>query len=265
MSDAVSIANRALADAGTRSSIVSFDEGSNESNNVSLIYIPARQQLMRAAHWGFAGAQATLSLLKSAPGTLETPAFPPSGVWSSLYPPLPWLYEYAWPADCLQGRRVINNYGVGPGSQIPLYPGALAGQGAPFINAPGRKYEVFSDLDSGGNQIKTIVTNVDQALLTYTRDISVEALWDALFEEAMVAALAAKLCWALVGDKTHSNQLLQVANQKIMVARAADANESMTVQDHTPDWIAAHGIGAGQLGFAGDWFYPYGPFFSQFN
>lgn len=264
MSDAVSIANRALADAGTRSSIVSFDEGSNESNNVALIYVSARQQLLRAAHWGFAAATATLSLLKSAPGTLETPAFPTSGVWSTAYPPPPWLFEYAWPADCLQGRRAISNYATSAaGGVAPIFPAALAGQGSPFTTEPGRKFEVATDFDSGGNQIKVIVTNVDQALLSYTRDISVEALWDSLFEEAMVAALAAKLCWALSGDKARSNTLVTLANQKIMVARAADANESMTIQDHTPDWIVAHGIRAGQLR-SGDWFFPYGSVFSSF-
>lgn len=263
MTDSVSIANRALADAGTRSTIASLTEGSNESNNVSLIYVPVRQQLLRAAHWGFAGATMTLSLLKSAPGTLETPNFPASGVWSTAYPPPPWLYEYAYPSDCLQGRKLIANFTLGTVGGVPIFPGPLPGSGGPFTTAPGQKFSVATDFDSSANQIKVILANVDQALLSYTRDITIESLWDSQFEEAMVGVLAAKLCFALSGDKSRANDLMKIANDKIIMARAGDGNESLTVMNHMPDWIRAHGI-AHEWGHDGGWFYPFGPLFGGF-
>jgi hypothetical protein len=265
MTDEVSIANRALADAGTRSTISSFTEGSNESNNVSLVYIPVRQQVLRAAHWGFAGATATLSLLKSAPGTPETPDFPASGVWSTAYPPPGWNYEYAYPGDCLQARKMLQNYALAQASGVPIFPNQLIGL-QDFWTAPGQKFAVGTDLDTTGNQISVILGNIDQAILSYTRDITVEALWDPLFQEAVVGALAAKLCWALTGDKARSNDLFKLANDKIMMARAADGNEGLTVMDHTPDWITV-GHGARWFGTAewgGGWYFPYGPLFSTF-
>jgi hypothetical protein len=260
----VSIANRALSDAGTRSSIASLTEGSNESNAVSLIYAPVRQQLLRAAFWGTAGATATLALLKSAPGTLETPSAPASGVWSTAYPARPWLYSYAYPPDCLRGRKLIGNYAPQNGG-APIFPVPMSGQQAGF-DAPGQKFEIGTDFDADGNQITVILTNVDQALLKYTRDITIESLWDASFQEADVAALAAKLCWALVGDKGRATELLKVANDKILMARADSANEGLTVMDHTPDWITvAHGarwFGTDEWG--GGWQFPFGPLFTIF-
>jgi hypothetical protein len=265
MTDQVSIANRALADAGTRSTIASLSEGSNESNAIALIYAPARQQLLRAAHWGVAGATATLSLLKSAPGTLENPNFPASGVWSNAYPPPGWSYEYGYPSDCLQARKVVCNYNLANGSAVPIFPGQLAGLQS-FWDAPGQKFTVATDFDAGGNQISVILANVDQALLSYTRDITVEALWDAQFQEAMVGVLAAKLCFALSGDKARANDLMKIANEKIITARAGDGNESLTVMDHTPDWIS-QGHGASWFGgaeAAGGYWFPFGSLFSTF-
>jgi hypothetical protein len=220
---------------------------------------------LRAAHWGFAGAVATLSLLKSAPGTLETPNFPSSGVWSTAYPPPGWSFEYASQSDCLQARKLIQNYALPVGGSVPIFPGQLLGLNN-FWDAPGQKFSVGTDFDSNGNQISVILANIDQALLSYTRDISVESLWDVQFQEAMVGALAAKLCWALAGDKGRANDLVKLANEKIITARAGDGNESLTVMDHTPDWITV-GHGARWFGTAewgGGFWFPYGPMFSTF-
>jgi hypothetical protein len=263
--NSVSIANRALSDAGTRSTISSFTEGSNESNAVSLIYAPVRQQALRAAHWGMAGATATLSLLKSAPGTLETPAYPTSGVWSSAYPPPPWSYEYAYPPDCLQCRKLVMNYSPRTGGAVPMYPNQLLG-GVGGFAAPGQMFSVATDLDNSNNQISVILANIDQAILSYTRDIVVESLWDPQFQECVVGALAAKLAWALAGDKGRANDLMKMANDKLLIARAGDGNESLTVMDHSPDWITI-GHGARWFGseeWGGGWLFPFGPLFSSF-
>jgi hypothetical protein len=262
MADQVSIANRALFDAGTRSTIASFTEGSPESNAVSLIYVPVRQQLLRAAHWGMAEATATLSLLKSAPGTLETPAYPTSGVWSSAYPPPGWGYEYAYPSDCLQGRKLIGNFAPQQGGGVPIFPAGLNGQQSGW-DAPGLKFKVATDLDGNANQITVILAHIDQALLSYTRDITIENLWDPQFQEAMVGALAAKLCWGLTGDKGRANDLMKIANDKILIARAGDGNEGLTVLDHTPDWIRAHGA-TYDAPWGGGYLLPFGPLFSGF-
>lgn len=262
MSDQITIANRALSDAGTRSNIASFSEGSPESNAISLLYDSTRQQLLSAAHWGMAAATATLSLLKSAPGTTETPAFPVSGVWSTAYPPPGWLFSYAYPPDCLRGRKLIANYLLSSTAGVAIFPGALAGQGSAFTTSPGQKFTVATDFDQAGNQIAVILANTDQAIFNYTRDITNVSLWGAQFEEAMVKALAGTLCWALSGDKQRSNMLLKLANDKIMVARAGDGNEGLTVMNRDADWIQAHGAAYSGPWNGGGWFYPYGDLFT---
>jgi hypothetical protein len=146
-----------------------------------------------------------------------------------------------------------------------MFPGQLIGlQG--FWDAPGQTFSIATDLDANGNQISVLLANIDQALLSYTRNIISESLWDPLFQEAMVGALAAKLCWALSGDRNRSNDLVKLANDRVLTARAADGNEALTVMDHTPDWITV-GHGARWFGTAewgGGWMFPYGPLFSAF-
>jgi hypothetical protein len=263
LTSSVSIANRALAAVGTRSTIASFTEGSNESNNVSLIYAAVRQQALRAARWNFARATATLSLLKSAPGTAENPTFPTNMVWSTAYPPPGWSYEYAYPSDCLAARKVVPNWNPQQGMSTPIFPQSAA-PSTPFWEVPGQKFEVASDLDTGNNPITVILANVDQAILVYTRDIVPEPLWDPQFQETIVMALAGKLALALTGDKALAELRIKMANDMITEARRTDGNEGWETMDHVPDWITA-GHGARWLGpglWGGGWWAPYGPLFS---
>ncbi|HXA22756.1 MAG TPA: hypothetical protein VNW90_10675 [Acetobacteraceae bacterium] len=262
MTSRVDITNRALQALGTRSTIASMDEGSNESNNASLVYDAARQECIRAAPWNFCTATATLALLKSAPGTVETPAFPTSGVWSNAYPPPGWSYEYAYPADCLRARKVVPNYSAPSGGGAPIFPtGSALATALPFWEMPGVRFQVTTDKDHTGSPLTCILANLDQGILCYLRDVTVEDIWDPSFTEAMVSALAGKLANTLTGDKGLSKEMYGLANQTILAARANDANEGLTVIQHEPDWIwQAHGIrtmARGQSGFV----YPYGALF----
>jgi hypothetical protein len=263
MTSSVDITNRALQAIGTRSTIASMTEGSNESNNASLCYASTRQELIRSAPWNFATATATLALLKSAPGTTETPAWPASGVWSTAYPPPGWSYEYAYPADCLQARKLVGNYMPGQGGATPLFPLAVS-SALPFWDLPGQRFQVTSDLDANNNPMTVVLANVDQAILCYLRDITIEDIWDPLFCNAMVQALAGKLALALTGDKGLAEQRFKAANDGILQARAADGNEGIMVLDREAEWITAgHGIrwfGPTQDGYSA----AFGPLFGGF-
>jgi hypothetical protein len=243
MTSPVDITNRALQAIGTRSTIAAMDEGSNESNNASLCYATTRQELIRSAPWNFATATATLALLKSAPGTLETPLWPASGVWSTAYPPPGWSYEYAYPADCLRARKVVANYPGSQGVAVSIFPTGLAAAAMPLWDLPGVRFQVTTDQDVNGNPVTVILANIDQGILCYLRDITIEDIWDPLFCDAMVQALAGKLALALTGDKQLAEQRFQMANKAVLEARAADGNEGLTVLDHEADWITrGHGV-----------------------
>lgn len=260
MSNKVSVTNRALQAIGTRSTIAAMTEDSNEAKNATLCYDAVRQQLIRAAPWNMATATATLSLIKSAPGTIENTGT--QGVWDQASQPPPgWLYEYLYPADCLRARKVVPNTLASVAGGVPIFPAGVGSLGAlPLWNQRGVRFQVATDLNPTNNPFTCILANIDQAILCYLRDVTVEDVWDPSFEEAMVQALGGHLCMALTGDKQLTASLYKQANQIIVEARANDGNEGLTVVDDVPDWIRAHGISYGvrdDLGFCA----PYGSLF----
>src|SRR6266550_3258916 len=136
MSSEVSICNRALQAIGTRTSIASLTEASIEARNCNLIYADTRDEVLGMAYWNFASKTSYLALLKSAPGT-PTNSASTATQWSSDFPAPPWLYEYAYPDDCIKMGRVVqqlqNTYVGTPfntgGSNTYPY---VVGPGAPF-------------------------------------------------------------------------------------------------------------------------------------
>jgi hypothetical protein len=106
---------------------------------------------------------------------------------------------------------------------------------------------------------QVILTQQEFALLNYTFTNPPESIWDAMFEDTMVSALAARLAQALTGDKALARDKITIANANIQNARGVDGNEGLTINDHIPDWIRVRGVG-GALGYEA-FFYPLGPLF----
>jgi hypothetical protein len=95
---------------------------------------------------------------------------------------------------------------------------------------------------TGGEDVKVIWTNQEQAVLAYIKRVTDPNVMDDLFIQAWVEALAARLVFALTGDKALANLKIQSANGHIMMARTVDGNEGLTINDVTPDWIRVRGI-----------------------
>lgn len=229
----VSICNRALQAIGTRTAIASLTESSVEARNCNLIYADTRDEVLQMAYWNFAQKTNYLSLLKSAPATPSNPAST-ANQWSTAFPAPPWLYEYAYPTDCIQMSRIvqqIQNYYVG----TPYTSGGSATY--PYAVGPGSPFKVSTDTDTQGNQQSVILTNQYQAIGVYTMRITNPGLFGAQFVEALVQALAAKLVLALSGQVALANTKFAQANAVIQAARASDGNEGLTVIDNMPDWI----------------------------
>lgn len=232
----VDICNLALDAIGTRSTISSLSEQSKEAKACARHYAQAVSSILQAARWNFARKQAPLSLLKDA--TLN----PPQTV------PVPWVYEYAYPSDCVQGRFILPQWWVGPSG----VPGAVA---APQSNAPPVRWLVGLDQDASSNNIKVILTNQPNAVLVYTAQINDTGLYDDQFVEALYNYLGWRICATLSGDKTLAKMAFQVAKDKTDAACASNGNEGITVIDNIPDWIRVRG-------YASDWAYPPGSFYS---
>jgi hypothetical protein len=95
---------------------------------------------------------------------------------------------------------------------------------------------------TGPGPQRVVVTNQEFATLTYCQDVSDPNVMDDEFQEAWVKILGASLCIPLTGDKRLANMRIQEANVMIAQARVGDANEALSVNDVTPDWIRARGI-----------------------
>lgn len=227
------ICNQALQLVGSRSQIESITEGSPEANALLVQWDNVRDQLLRAAHWGFAGKTLTASLLKAAPGTPENPTNAPA-VWSSADPPPNWLYEYSYPSDCLLLKTVTpqsNNYYASPVYPLPYF------SYLPPMPGPVKFLKAMDTIN--GSQQSVILTNARQAIFAYTAQVDNPNVWDGMFQSAMAGALAGAVAFQLTGNPKLSELLYQKANAVIMQARAQDGNEGLTTQDAPGTWIAA--------------------------
>lgn len=252
----VEICNRALQAIGARTTIASLTEDSTEANNCSLIYEKTRDQVEGMAFWNFTTKVATLSLIKSAPGTPSNPTASYTG-WTSAYPEPPWLYEYAYPSDCLQMRMMISMIYTGV-IGVPIM--SNTNPSSPYSDGPVAMFVASRDEDSNGNDIQCILTNQYQAIGKYTKRVTDPGMFSAQFENALVHALAAKLAIPITGSLQLQQLQYAHANDSILQARATDGNEGITVIDTQASWMTARVLD-GDWGTAGYWVAPYGPLF----
>jgi hypothetical protein len=269
MTAVVDIANRALSAIGTRSQIADMSEDSNEARSCKLLLEPLRDELLRMAPWNCAFTFSNLSLVCSAPGTPENPNAG-SSTWDKGIPAPPWSYEYAYPSDCLRPIYIVPQFTTGFTSGVPITT-AVTGGAPAFWNGPPVRYKVAVDqigLDgkpsAGGVDQRVILTNQEQAILAYVKRVVNPDVWDDQFQQALVAALAARMVISLTGDKGLAQLKISEANQYIMMARTSDGNEGLTVNDVTPDWIRTRGISYQAWEFSPNIMFDWGPMLTMY-
>lgn len=230
------VCNIALAEGMTRSLINGFPpiDTSPAAVSAGIFYTPKIQALLRGAHWDFARRQQTLTLYRAAII---------NGQVSSNPPPQPWQFEYLYPGDCQKARFLLQYMQPQPsGTPLTTVPTnaiqpALANTSVPFV--------ISSSVDSFNIVRKTILTNMPNAMLVYTMDLSQQPdYWDSLFLTAATATLAAFFIANLAGDKGLLQMQVTIARDAVAQARATNGNEQQTIQDHIPDWIQARAQGS---------------------
>ena len=145
----------------------------------------------------------------------------------------------------------VRNSGTTP--QTPgVNPGPLVG-GSYFAPPPTNPISQFNTNGSGSGATfnltygtaapqRVILCNQEFAIGVYVQDITDPDLMDDQFQTAWAKALGAELTIALTGDKKLANLAIQDVNTAIMLARAGDGNEALSVNDVTPDWLRIRGI-----------------------
>lgn len=233
----VAICNLALDAAMARSSISSIGENSAEGQACARHYQQAKEAVLRAVHWNFARKQVNLALLNDATTN------PPGSV------PQPWMYEYAYPSDCLLAYAVLPQMANPNGTSIG------AGWQPPQPQMPISRFVVAQGNDITGNAIPVILTNVPQAQLVYTVRVSNSNLFDSMFVDALVLYLGSRIARALTGDKQHAISLFQQAEAMVKQAASINGNEGPTVVDMLPDWIRVRGYLPDFMQTPAGWFY----------
>lgn len=246
MTSITDIANRALALIGTRSSIASLAEQSNEAIQCQLYIDTCRRQILRMAPWNSCRNYNSLTLICAAPGTPENPT---TGApqWIKGQPPPPWCYEYAYPSDCIRPLFIVPQFTTGFAGGVPITT-AVTGGAPQFWNGPPVRFQVGLDqiLNGvpavGGADTKVIWTNQEFAILGYNKDLSDPNVMDDQLQEAWACHLSGRLAIALTGDKALANLRIKDANEIIQVARVGDGNEGLTINNVTPDFIRTRGV-----------------------
>ena len=226
MASQVEIANMALDVIGTRSTISSLSENSNEANAISRHWANALDCCLRAAFWNFARKQVPLTLLLDATAGQSVP--------------IPWTYEYAYPSDCVAMRQMV------PLIQLNTAVPATGTIAPVAMMGPPPRFLVGTDSDPTGNPIEVILTNQIQAIAIYTFRNTNTQMFDPLFVKCLAAFLGSRVCIALTGDKNMKKMAIDLSDMYAKQAQAKNGNEGITVIDSMPDWIKVRG-------YAADW------------
>lgn len=171
------IVNVALRRIGYKLRVGSLYDGSKAASNALDIFSQTRDELLQQNDWPFSERNVAMTLLKQAPVL----GYIPPTVWSTAYPPLPWIFEYAWPDDCLKVRAV---------KPAPLF--------VPNFDPQPNVFATPND-NSLAPPARVICCNVPSALLVYTGQVTDPTAWNADFVEVVASALGRRLAPVLVG------------------------------------------------------------------
>lgn len=215
--DKITLFNMALSAMGTKTRLASPTEASVEARECNLWYDPVRQQVLCAAPFQEARANARLALQSTRNDALD---------WTLNDPDPGWLYSYAAPSDMLRPRNIST-------------------------------YEKFI-VSVGDESQKRIVTNTEDAILTYTRDQTSIDAWSSLLQNAVALGLASAICLKLGGRLERAQLVAARANDLLMQARVMEGNIDDFQVESIPPWLSARGVDA----FSDNrYFFPYGPMF----
>ncbi len=178
VSSPADVINLSLTRIGFKDRVSSLYEGSAQAIQALDIYAQTRDAVLRNGNWGFAQRNVMLTLLKSAPAGGYFPSTP----WDpATNPPLPWLFSYTYPSDCLKVRSVKSATGF-----------------LPNIDPSPNLYGLDNDNDYTPPR-KVILCNLADALMVYTGQVTDPATWEADFVEEVAAALGRRLVPVLMG------------------------------------------------------------------
>ncbi len=232
MAAELDIVNLALVRLGQKT-IASLSEGSVAARTASAIWDMTRQDVLRAFPWNFA----TRYLHKLAlSGNYNNPPMPECSnqlpqTDIPVTPPnpnLPWppdyTYAYQVPTDCLKAIKVRDpmekflGLDLWDDAWFDTYPAAIL-QGL-FNENETSRFVVREN--------QTLFTDVPNAGLFYTYDVTTTSKFDPRFTSALAYRLAMDMAGSLTQSAQKVQSMMQLYQASLMAARTADAQEGKT-------------------------------------
>jgi hypothetical protein len=174
----IDVVNQSLDFIGAQVQLASFSDPARPGLAASalLLYTPTVQLVLRQNNPDFARLTPTLLLA------------------STVTPPVPWMFVYEYPADCLFLRQLV---------------------------PPPRSYNIYDPfpvrgnvgvvIDPSSNPVKVIATDLANAFAVYTTSLVTEDNWDSVFLQAVIRQLANPLAMAVAGRPDYARELLEEA------------------------------------------------------
>lgn len=190
--DKLAIFKMAISLAGGRRLPASPEAATVEAEQCRLWYTTARDSVFRRAYWPSIRETTALAMLAENDF---------ADAWTTVDPSQPWRYAYAVPAGLKGARSVASADGT-------------------VTNAPFDLQQMFI------SNVRTpvLLTDCEQAVLTYTKVVEEPALWDSHLQLAVVHQLASHIVPALSGNPVLASEALKRANFYITQALETQAN-----------------------------------------
>jgi hypothetical protein len=199
--DIVDILNQGLRSGGVPLRIADYYEGSEAAKTALEIYGQSRDELIRTTDWSFSRGVLALTLLKGPP---PDGGFNPIQPWSTIYPPPGFLYEYAYPGDCLDLRAII----APPGGMPDLDPlpalFRVDNDAVPVVSG--------SPPVASGPPAKVILCNMTNAIGVYRRQVTDVTQWEPGFTASLIEILGKKFAIAFGADANTNKMQAEEAN-----------------------------------------------------
>ncbi len=186
------IVNQGFRDAGLPLRINDIFEGSEAAKVALELFVQCRDEIQRLADWSFNRRFTALQLLKGPP---PVGGYNPLQPWSPIYPSPGYLFEYAYPADCLDLRNIQQYPGLMPDLDPVPQLWLVQNDATPIVTG--------DPPTAVGPPAKVILCNVNNALAAYRASVTNPDLWDSGYVAALVASFGAKfsVAWGSAVDE----------------------------------------------------------------
>jgi hypothetical protein len=181
MANQIEICNVALSRVGA-GSIQALTEATREARACRTHYEMARDATLRDHDWQFARKRVVLALLSEAFDG--------------------WTYGYAYPADCIAARSILNEASTDPADAIAYEVGVNAAKSA-----------------------KVVLTEQEDAILVYTALVTNTSIYDASFVDALAWRLASELAVPLRADTALQDGFMKKYLMQLGSAKETGSNE----------------------------------------